>query len=375
MKFSLFYEMQISRPTRQAEAQLFHDCVAQVELADAVGYHAIWEVEHHGLYEYSHSSAPETFLAFVAARTKRIGLGHGITLTPYRYNHPMRIAERIATLDILSGGRVHWGSGKSSSLTEQVAFENDIAELHAQWLEALDMIPRMWQQDVFEYKGKFFDVKPTQVIPKPVQQPHPPIYAACSKPASAAAVGELGIGALNFAIGNDEFLAKKVDDYRAAVARSRPTAYQKNDHFACTPVALCLDDDRKACQYGFRGAQFFGEALGTYYFGGGRPIGELRIARDFLGDEDLEAAMDFRGADEAPAMNILGDPVHCKEIISRDEAAGVDELIMVMQAGTVPHELILESIRTFGEKVMPHFDTRTTTERKAAASLGSKRAV
>lgn len=98
---------------------------------------------------------------------------------------PIRIAERIATLDILSGGRVNWGSGKSASLVEQLAFENDLSQLHEQWLEALDMIPRMWQSDVFEDKGKFFEIPPTQVIPKPVQQPHPPIFAACSKPSSA----------------------------------------------------------------------------------------------------------------------------------------------------------------------------------------------
>jgi alkanesulfonate monooxygenase SsuD/methylene tetrahydromethanopterin reductase-like flavin-dependent oxidoreductase (luciferase family) len=359
MKFSLFYEMQISQPTRQTEAQLFRDCVKQCVLADEIGYHCIWEVEHHGLYEYSHSSAPETFLAFIAAKTKRIRLGHGITLTPYRYNHPIRIAERIATLDILSEGRVNWGSGKSSSMTEKVAFENDLAQIHAQWEEALHIIPQMWQQDVFQYKGKFFDIAPTQVVPKPVQQPHPPLYAACSKPESAVQVGKLGVGALNFAIGNDEYLAQKVADYRAAVAQAKPTAYQKNDHFACTPVALCLDDDRKACKYGFRGASFFANALGAYYFSGDRPIGQLPIGREFLSDDNLDAAMEFRGADDAPAMNVIGDPVHCREIVSRFEGAGVDEIIMVMQAGTVPHDLIMESIKTFGDKVMPHFKSES----------------
>ena len=217
MKFSLFFEMQIANPTRQSEAQTFRDCVEQAVLADQLGYHTIWEVEHHGLYEYSHSSAPEVFLAFVAAKTRNVRLGHGITLTPHRYNHPIRIAERVATLDILSGGRVSWGSGKSSSRTEQLAFENDVATIHDQWLEALEMIPRMWQQDVFEWKGRHFQIPPTQVIPKPVQEPHPPIFAACSKPESAVEVGKLGIGALNFAVGNDLYLGKKVSEYRKAV--------------------------------------------------------------------------------------------------------------------------------------------------------------
>ncbi|HTJ42362.1 MAG TPA: LLM class flavin-dependent oxidoreductase [Kofleriaceae bacterium] len=355
MKFSLFYEMQLADPTRASEAQLFRDSVAQVELADALGYHAVWEVEHHGLFEYSHSSAPEIFLAFCAARTKRIRLGHGVTLTPYRYNHPIRIAERIATLDILSGGRVNWGSGKSSSLVEQHAFENDVSQLHAQWLEALDMIPRMWRDDVFSYKGRFFDIPPTQIVPKPVQDPHPPIFAACSKPESAEQVGALGIGALNFAIGNDEYLGKKVAGYRKAFASSPETHYAKTNHFACTPVALCLDDDRAACAAGFRGAAFFAGALATYYLSGKRPTGRLPIQRDPLREQDLDAAMQFRMAQNTLAMNVIGDPAHCREIVSRYVKAGVDELILVMQTGTVPHELILRSIRTFAENVMPHF--------------------
>ena len=355
MKFSLFYEMQIADPTPESEARLFHDCVAQVELADRLGYHAVWEVEHHGLYEYSHSSAPETFLAFVAARTERIKLGHGITLTPYRYNHPIRIAERVATLDILSNGRVLWGSGKSSSRTEQLAFENDVSQLHDQWLEALEMIPRMWREPVFEHAGRFFNIPPIQVVPKPVQQPHPPIFAACSKPDSAAAVGRLGIGALNFALGNDQYLTEKVAEYKRAVAAAAPAAYEKTDHFACTPAALCLDDDREACRHGMRGARFFVEALATYYFGESRPIGRLPISRDFLPDELLGPAMEFRGSPAAPAMNVIGDPVHCREIVSRFVDAGVDELILVMQTGTVAHSLVMESIQTFGEKVIPHF--------------------
>src|SRR6185436_15337814 len=138
-----------------------------------VGFDTIWAVEHHGLREYAHCSAPEVFLSFVAARTKRIGLGHGVTLLPGRYNHPSRIAERIATLDILSQGRVLWGTGKSGTRVEQGAFELEPETLHAQWLEAVRMIPRMWAEDVFSWKGTYYDIPPTQIVPKPVQTPHP----------------------------------------------------------------------------------------------------------------------------------------------------------------------------------------------------------
>jgi alkanesulfonate monooxygenase SsuD/methylene tetrahydromethanopterin reductase-like flavin-dependent oxidoreductase (luciferase family) len=355
MKFSIFFEMQISEPTRAVEARTFHDCVEQAVLADELGYHCVWEVEHHGLYEYSHSSAPEVFLSFVAARTKRIRLGHGVTLLPHRYNHPIRIAERVATLDILSGGRVNWGSGKSSSLVEQVAFENDVKTLHDQWAEAIEMIPRMWSSDVFEHKGRFFDVAPIQVVPKPVQQPHPPMFAACSKPESAVAVGKMGLGALNFAFGTDDYLTQKVTEYRKAVAEAKPAGRQKNDWFACCPPACVLDDDREANRFGLRGARFFVESLTKYYLSGTRPLGKLDVARGFPSDEEVREAMEMRNAPGSAAGTIIGDPVAARESVSRFVDIGVDELMCVMQMGTVPHEIVMRSLRTFGEKVMPHF--------------------
>lgn len=355
MKFSIFFEMQISKPTRASEAQTFRDCVEQAVLADELGYHCVWEVEHHGLYEYSHSSAPEVFLAFVAARTRRIRLGHGVTLLPHRYNHPIRIAERIATLDVLSGGRVSWGTGKSSSLVEQVAFETNRAALHEEWLEALQMIPRMWGTDVFEHSGKFFRIPPTQVIPKPVQAPHPPIFAACSKPDTAALVGQLGIGALNFAFGSDEYLTDKVREYRKAVAAAKPSAYAKNDWFACTPATLVLRDDAKALRHGTRGARFFLNSMGRYYFSGERPIGELDIPRSDLTDAELADVKALRNAPGSQLATIIGDPAAARESVQRFVDAGVDELILVQQMGTVPHELVLESLRTFASEVMPHF--------------------
>jgi alkanesulfonate monooxygenase SsuD/methylene tetrahydromethanopterin reductase-like flavin-dependent oxidoreductase (luciferase family) len=355
MKFSLFYEMQISAPTREAEAKMFRECVEQAVLADKLGYHAVWAVEHHGLYEYSHSSAPEIFLSFVAARTERIRVGHGVTLLPHRYNHPIRIAERIAALDVLSGGRVNWGSGKSASRVEQLAFENDVSTLHEQWLEAVRMIPEMWKKDVFEFKGKFFDIPPTQILPKPVQNPHPPMFAACTKPDSAASVGKLGMGALNFAIGADDYLADKVDAYRDAVSKAEPISGMVTNHFACTPPALVLADDRKACEYGFRGARFFAEALGRYYLGTERPTGKLPISREFLAESDLTAAMKHRNQSDSSGNTCVGDPSAAKDFVQRFVDIGVDELILVMQMGTVPMELVTESVKTFGEKVIPHF--------------------
>jgi alkanesulfonate monooxygenase SsuD/methylene tetrahydromethanopterin reductase-like flavin-dependent oxidoreductase (luciferase family) len=181
------------------------------------------------------------------------------------------------------------------------------------------------------------------------------MFAACTKPESAVAVGKLGLGALNFAFGNDEYLTQKVTEYKAAVAKAQPVGRKKTDWFACTPATLVLDDDRKACAYGIRGARFFGESLAQYYLAGNRPTGKLNVPRDFISDADLDEAMAARNQPGTPVAAIVGDAEAARETVARFVDIGVDEIICVMQMGTVPHELIMESLKTFGEKVMPHF--------------------
>jgi alkanesulfonate monooxygenase SsuD/methylene tetrahydromethanopterin reductase-like flavin-dependent oxidoreductase (luciferase family) len=355
MKFSLFYEMQISEPTRQTEFELFHNCVKECVLADEVGFHGVWAVEHHGLYEYAHSSAPEVFLSYVAAKTKNIKIGHGVTLLPGKYNHPIRIAERIATLDILSEGRVRWGTGKSGTKVEQGAFEIDPAELEAQWIEALHMIPEMWKDKPFEWKGDYYNIPPTHIVPKPYQRSHPPIFAACSRPELAIKAGEMGLGALNFAIYNDEKLKERVDEYRAATERAKPAGEFVTNYFCCNPSALVLKDDKKAVKYGLAGAQYFLRAMMNYYVVEERKCGPVSAPKKLPCDRQIEAYIKNRNTPGSQLSQVIGDPVSARETIQRFVDAGVDEVIFVMQVGTVPHEMIMESIKTIGEEVIPYF--------------------
>ena len=355
MRFSLMLEVQLSEPTPEAERQLFHDVVDQAVLADQLGYHAVWATEHHGLYEFSHSSAPECLLSFIAGRTSRLRLGHGVTLTAQRYNHPIRVAERVATLDVLSNGRVNWGSGKSSTRVEREAFQIDPSTLHDQWLEALEMIPRMWRSDVFEWHGTFYDIPPTIILPRPVQKPHPPAFVACSHPDTAVLAGRMGAGSLNFAAGTEEELAHRIRVYRDAAGQAARDGRRVNNHFACTPTSIVLADDRKACEYGIRGGRFFAECLGTYFMSGQRPVGLLDVSRDPLSARALDEAMAARTKPGGQLVSINGDPVAAREQVARYQAAGVDELILVMQLAMVPQAIVLESIRTFADHVMPHF--------------------
>ena len=183
MRFGIFYEHQLPRPWAPGdEHRLLKDALEQVELADRLGFDYCWEVEHHYLEEYSHSSAPEVFLAAASQRTSRIRLGHGIVQLPPGYNHPARVAERIATLDLVSDGRVEFGTGESSSETELGGFGIARQDKRAQWDEALDVVTRMLVEEPFAgHHGKFIDVPPRNLVPKPLQKPHPPLWVACSR--------------------------------------------------------------------------------------------------------------------------------------------------------------------------------------------------
>src|ERR1700744_448950 len=153
MKFSIIYEAQMVDLSRKSEQQVFHDMVEQSLLAEALGFDCIWAVEHHCLTRYAHMSAPESFLAFIAGATKRIHVGHGVVCLPFNMNHPIKVAERVATLDLLSRGRLHFGVGKGGTPQETGAFGTALSDVTSQVDESMYLIPKMWMQDTIEHHG------------------------------------------------------------------------------------------------------------------------------------------------------------------------------------------------------------------------------
>src|SRR5579864_3609802 len=264
VRFGLFYEHQLPRPhAPDAEERLLNDALEQVELADKLGFHAVWEVEHHFLEEYSHSSAPEVFLAAASQRTKTVRLGHGIVQLPPAYNHPARVAERIATLDLVSGGRVEFGTGESSSQAELGGFGVQRELKRAQWEEALDVSVRLMVEAPFAgHQGRFLSVPPRNLVPKPKQKPHPPLWVACSRRDTILLAAEKGIGALSFAFIDPEEAARWMADYERTLAESCvPVGRAVNPQVACvTPMMLHPDED-EALRRGIDGSNFFGYSL------------------------------------------------------------------------------------------------------------------
>jgi len=384
VRFGIFYEHQLPRPWGpDDEHTLLKNALDQVELADSLGFDYVWAVEHHFLEEYSHSSAPEVFLAAASQRTSRIRLGHGIVQMPVGFNHPARTAERIATLDLVSDGRVEFGTGESSSEAELGGFGVERASKRAQWHEALDVATRLLVEEPFAgYDGEFVQMPPRNLVPKPHQRPHPPLWVACSRRETIHLAATKGIGALTFSFIEAAEAKAWVDDYYDTIVSEQcvPAGFAVNANLACVLPLMCHADEATAIERGIDGSHFFGYSLAHYYvFGHHRP-GATNVWEEFqqnrerfgfsrkiaartgqvLGAQLMEQGLgSLRGA--------VGTPEQIRQLVRTYEEAGVDQLIFVSQAGRNRHEDVCESLELFAREVMPEFRERAPTAEAAKA--------
>ncbi len=385
MKFGIFYEHQLPRPwSETSEHRLIRDALDQIELADSLGVQYLWEVEHHFLEEYSHSSAPEVFLAAASQRTRRMRIGHGVVQTAPGYNHPARIAERIAMLDLVSDGRVEFGTGESSSEAELGGFGVDRDTKRDAWLEGLEVAIRCMTETPFGgVDGRFVSMPPRNVIPKPVQKPHPPLWVACSRRDTILLAAEKGIGALSFAFVEPEDAEHWVADYEAVLAdRCVPVGLSVNPQVACVSPMMCAPSEEEALARGLEGANFFGYSLAHFYVFGDHVPASTDVWQEFLERRGKmgyspEAALATRNetlgakaasGDQTGLRGAIGTPDQLRRFLRRYEAAGVDQLIFVMQAGHNRHEHIMESIELFGTQVLPEFIERDEAASAAKAA-------
>lgn len=348
MRFGLFYELQLPRPWEEgAEQRLFRESLEQVELADRLGFDNVWAVEHHFLEEYSHCSAPEIFLAACSQRSKQIRLGHGIMLMPPGFNQPARAAERIATLDLVSNGRVEWGTGEASTLLELGGYGVSIPDKHEAWLEAVEQCANMMAMEPYAgFAGRFFSMPCRNIVPKPVQRPHPPLWVACSNRETIKLAARLGMGALTFAFVDPAEAKQWVDDYyRIFKEACVPIGHAVNPNF-CMVSSFGLHQDAAIAHERFReGFRFFQFALGWHY-----GFGEHLPGRSSLW-EKFQTALPHMPAN-APAEGGITDPAGLREHLRKFRDAGVDQVAFVQQGGKTRHEHIMEAIALFAGEVM-----------------------
>jgi alkanesulfonate monooxygenase SsuD/methylene tetrahydromethanopterin reductase-like flavin-dependent oxidoreductase (luciferase family) len=376
MKFCLNVLQQLPRPYDQDqwhpddEYKLVQETLEQIEFADKLGYDYVFMVEHHFLEEYSHCSAPEVLLAAAAARTKHIRLGHGIIQMPPKQNHPARVAERVATLDLVSNGRVEFGTGEGSTITELAGFLTTPQEKRLAWEEATRECIRMLTSVPYPgYEGATFAMPERNVIPKPRQKPHPPLWVAASRLETAMLAGRLGMGALGFGFETPEEAALRVERYYELVRGCRqPIGLAINPALASLGNMFCAATDEEAITYGLPGAQFFAFSIGWTHTDVHH--GRDNVYREFRNRsqaQSMQAAATALEPTDESARNLfragqrglfIGSPAYIRQNLRRYEAAHVDLALLLTQVGGRPHEQIMESLERFAKEVMPEFQER-----------------
>ncbi len=369
MKFGIFYELQLPRPwTDASEYDLFQQALGQMELADRLGYDHVWMVEHHFLEEYSHCSAPEVFLGAASQRTKRIRLGHGVVqLTT---NQPQRVAERVATLDLLSGGRVDLGMGEAAGPAELHPFGVRVRDKRDRWEEAVRAIIPMFSKTEWEFHGQYHDFAARNVIPKPMQKPHPPLWVACSNIQTIADAGAWGMGALGFSFVSPEAARAWVHRYYNTLLRAPRHLgdYPTNANIAIVNGFMCAPTDEEAIELA-AGWTFFIFSLSYYGRKGVDAPGQGDLWREYQA---------WRGTEKAQAAlrnGLIGSPETIRRKLRQFEDAHVDQVILLNQAGKTSDRAIRTSLDLFAREVMPEFHARQPDQEAWKAGVLGRRIV
>jgi alkanesulfonate monooxygenase SsuD/methylene tetrahydromethanopterin reductase-like flavin-dependent oxidoreductase (luciferase family) len=379
MKFGIFYELQLPKPWGpDDERQLVQDALLQVELADRLGIDYAWAVEHHFLEEYSHCSASEVFLAAAAARTKRIRLGHGIRQVIANYNHPARTAEALAMLDLVSNGRVDLGIGEGATRLELGGFNIPAKEKRAMSLEAAEQIANMLVMTPYPgFEGRSFKMPCRNVLPKPMQKPHPPMWMACTNRDTIKVAANNGLGALAFSF-IDEAEARSWSRIYYDIIKSDqcvPLGHSVNANIAMVSAFSLHADSSEAARRGQEGFEFFRYAISALVAKDTVP-GRSRLFEAFQAERG-SAALATTAADAESLASAfqrsrgIGTPAEFREHVRSFETAGIDQIILLQQAGRNKHAHICEALELLAREVLHEFAAESPErDRRKAEELG-----
>ncbi len=366
MEFAMFYEIPVPRPwDEESEHRAYKAVIEEAVFGEKMGFSSFWTVEHHFLEEYSHCSNPEVLYGAIAALTSTLRLGYGVRLTPKPYNHPVRSAESAAVLDLISDGRVEFGTGRSSTRAELEGFGVHPSETREMWQEAVEHIVGCWTHDEYEFSGKHWSMPKRRVLPKPLQKPHPPIWGATGSLETHRLVGQLGLGLLSFAVGTPPSeLKKRIDVYREGLAEcEKPLGAFVNDRaasFTMVNVAPTTQESVEIARESFEWypkhgariiasvAQWLEEeklALGSYEY---LQTSARRVEEGMTDLITMDYLMDTNAC-------VAGDPDQAIEMFKAYEATGCDVVFCLMNPYSISHENVMQTIELMGEHVIPAF--------------------
>jgi len=333
---------------RRSEAQAYADAIAEIELADRLGFHGAWLVEHHFMPGYSHSSKPELVLAALGQRTQRIRLGLGVI--PLPYHHPVHVVERIATLDLLCGGRLEVGIGRGFSPAEYAAFGVDMADSRALVDESLAVLRSAAAEGPLHFHGSHFDLDGVSIVPRPLQRPHPPLWTAAVSPETFEWAAREGLGVLAGPFKPWFMIAADIERYRARWTQRAPM------RIGMTVAVVCLRDGERARALAAPALRWtYGELLRVT-----APVLENLMPSYEAFRELGRFRRLFRWGARLPLLElaglaIVGTPAHCIERIARLRDAGVTNLLCSVGAGALPTEIVKESLECLASDVLPAF--------------------
>jgi alkanesulfonate monooxygenase SsuD/methylene tetrahydromethanopterin reductase-like flavin-dependent oxidoreductase (luciferase family) len=371
VEFGIFLQGHVPRRRLQQDPDYEHtslvEDVALAQAADEAGFKYAWVSEHHFLEEYSHLSASEVFLGYLAAATERIHLGSAIFNISPPVNHPVRVAERAALLDHLSDGRYEFGVGRGAGSLEVTGFGiPSTDDTKPMFDEVLKEFPRMWRETEYSFEGKSFSVPTRNVLPKPWKKPHPAIWQAAGNPPTYEKAARNGLGVLGFNFSAAKQMEPMVSAYKNAIGEAEPIGDFVNDNVMITNSVVCLEDGRRAREVAAdMGSGLLQSLVFRYHDTFPKPPG-VPDWPEVLPDPSIEE-VEFRIQE---GYLLCGDPDEVLEQVKKYEGIGADQIVFGLPVD-MDHQAALESIRLFGKHVIPKLDTdpvhRTTRFREAAA--------
>lgn len=372
MKFGIFYELSVPRPwTQESERTVYNNALEQVRLADELGFDQVWAVEHHFLEEYSHCPVPELFLTACAMVTKRIRVGHGIIVCVPEFNHPIKIAERTAVLDLLSGGRLEVGTGRSATWTELGGFRANPDTTKKTWDEFVRCLPQMWTEETFGYNGESWSMPPRTIIPKPYQKPHPPMWVAVTTPGTELDAADRGLGSLGLTFGQFKEQEERIKTYRRRIQQCNPVGAFVNEQVNTVNFLYCHEDDEEGVT--------IGRKLGTTFNYLAAQLVSVREAYPSKSYKSLGLLPQLRRQATGPDSQAIGgdglafgNPDRVLKALKNWEACGVDRVNFILNCmELIPQSKVLESLRLFAKEVMPHFQGSSTRAAATPATVGA----
>jgi alkanesulfonate monooxygenase SsuD/methylene tetrahydromethanopterin reductase-like flavin-dependent oxidoreductase (luciferase family) len=372
MRFGLFYQIQVPKPwTPQSESQRIHEALEQIPFAEQHGFESVWFSEHHFRPVWSHNSAPDLTLAAVSQRTSKIRLGIGVVLAPI--HHPLHVAARMATLDILSRGRVDVGLGRTGYPYQLTPYGSDLRDTRGMWQEFAELLPRIWTEEVISHRGVYFRIPPREVLPKPVQDPHPPLWSACGSDETARLSGAFGMGGLFSGEGGPQRVEQLIALYRQSLGTvpGKPVR-----HAALMTAGYCHEDPKVAARRGTELIDWYMEQQRERARLVWRDYDPATVPPDYQGyyARDQRLASGPHPGEPSPAevreecqKFCVGTPADCIRFLELYETLGIEEVILLCAVGPATHDEVLHTIRLFGEAVIPHFAARQPAAAPAIA--------